>query len=100
MNGVLGSTTGALYQRWDNTSSCFSEDIYSNMNPSRFKELKEALKLCHNGSEPKIGQDGYDPGYKYDLVYRAMVHNTNAITLFTDKNQTMDETTWGHAGYG
>ena len=100
MNGVLGSTTGALYRRWDNKSSCFSEDIYMNMNPSRFKELKEALKLCHNGSEPKRGQDGYDPGYKYDLVYRSMVHNTNGITLFADENQTLDETTWGHGGYG
>ena len=29
-----------------------------------------------------------------------MVYNCNAITKFADENQTVDETTWGHAGYG
>ena len=29
-----------------------------------------------------------------------MVYNFNAITKFADENQTVDETTWGHAGYG
>ena len=29
-----------------------------------------------------------------------MVHNCNGITKFADENQTVDETTWGHAGYG
>ena len=100
MNGVLGGTSGALYRRWDTTSSCYSEDIAMNMKMTRFKELKEALKLCHNGSVPKKGQQGYDPAYKYDLVYKVMVHNTNAITKFADENQTIDETTWGHGGYG
>ena len=29
-----------------------------------------------------------------------MVHNCNAITKFADEMQTVDETTWGHAGFG
>lgn len=29
-----------------------------------------------------------------------MVHNTNAITKHADMNQIVDETTWGHAGFG
>ena len=29
-----------------------------------------------------------------------MVHNCNAITLYAEENQTVDETTWGHAGFG
>ena len=29
-----------------------------------------------------------------------MTHNCNAITKYADENQTVDETTWGHAGYG
>jgi hypothetical protein len=29
-----------------------------------------------------------------------MVKNCNAITKYADDNQTVDETTWGHAGYG
>ena len=43
---------------------------------------------------------GYDPAYKYDLIFRCMVHNCNAITLYAEQNQTVDETTWGHAGFG
>jgi hypothetical protein len=29
-----------------------------------------------------------------------MVHKCNAITEYAEENQTVDETTWGHAGYG
>ena len=29
-----------------------------------------------------------------------MVFNCNAVTKYADENQTVDETTWGHAGYG
>ena len=43
---------------------------------------------------------GYDPAYKYDLIYKAMVHNCNAITKYAEGHLTVDETTWGHAGYG
>ena len=43
---------------------------------------------------------GYDPAYKYDLIFRCMLHNCNAITLYAEENQTVDETTWGHAGFG
>ena len=56
--------------------------------------------LCHNGSVPKRGQLGYDPGYKYNLVYKCMTKNCNAILKRADQNLTLDETTWGHGGYG
>ena len=29
-----------------------------------------------------------------------MTHNCNAITEYAEENQTVDETTWGHNGYG
>ena len=29
-----------------------------------------------------------------------MTSNCNAITEYAEENQTVDETTWGHAGYG
>ena len=29
-----------------------------------------------------------------------MVHNYNAITKYAEGHLTVDETTWGHAGYG
>ena len=34
------------------------------------------------------------------MIYKVMVHNTNAMTEKADENLTVDETTWGHAGYG
>ena len=100
MDGVQGSSSGAIFRRWDEDSSCFNKKIHKEMRYSRFKDLKSALKLCHNGSEPNRGQENYDPAYKYDLIYQAMIHNTNAITKYANENQTMDETTWGHGGYG
>ena len=57
------------------------------------------MKLCHNTSESKKGQLGYNPTYKYNLIYQTMVHNTNAITKYADEHQVVDEDTWGHTGY-
>jgi hypothetical protein len=31
-------------------------------------------------SASKKGGDNYDPAYKYDLIYKVLVHNVNAIT--------------------
>ena len=42
----------------------------------------------------------YNPASKFDAIYDRMVFNCNAITKYADENQTVDETTWGHAGYG
>lgn len=70
------------------------------MRLTRFGELKRSIKLCHNGSCPQCGQDGYDPAYKFDLIWRVMTFNCNAITARAEENQTIDETTWGHAGFG
>ena len=56
------------------------------MKYSRFKEIKNAIKLCHNGSEAKRGQEGYNPVYKYDLIYKSMIHNTNTITRYANEN--------------
>ena len=58
------------------------------------------MKLCHNTSEPKKEQLGYNPAYKYNLVYQTMVHNTNAITKYADEHQVVGETTQSYAGYG
>jgi hypothetical protein len=99
-DGVLGSTAGAIHRRWKKDGICYNYGIANTMTLTRFGELKRNLKLCHNGSVPKRGMPNYDPAYKYDLIYKTMVHNCNAITKKADENQTVDETTWGHAGYG
>ena len=99
-DGVRGGSDGAIHRRWQKEGSCYDEDIAKNIKITRFGELKRNFKLCHNGSVPKRGQKGYDPAYKYDLVYKAMVHNCNAISRKGDDHLTLDETTWGFGGYG
>jgi hypothetical protein len=70
------------------------------MNHHRFLQIKRVIKLCNNDISPKKGQDGYNPAYKYDLIYKTIIHNVNAITALAELDQTGDETTWGHGGFG
>lgn len=99
-DGILGGSNGALYRRWDENSVCYSEKVAKSITLTRYGEIKRNLKLCNNDALPKRGEEGYDPSYKYDLIYRAIVHNTNAISKKADETQVIDETTWGHSGYG
>jgi len=99
-DGVLGGSQGGLHRRWDKECKCHHDDICKSMTFTRYCELKRALKLCHNGSSPQRGEEGYDPAYKYDLIYNRIVHNCNAISKYADENLTVDETTWGYCGYG
>ncbi len=99
-DGVLGGSDGALYQRWDTSSPMYSSLIANSMTLTRYGELKRNKKLCVNISSPKPDQPGYDPAYKYDLIYKTLVHNTNAISKKADENQVLDESTWGHGGFG
>ena len=99
-DGTLGGSNGALYRRWDKTNDCYSKIIAESMTITRHNELKRNLKLCNNSEVAKRGQPGYDPGKKYDLVWKCIVDNTNAISKKADETQVIDESTWGHAGFG
>lgn len=102
-DGVKGGSNGALYRRWDIACpEMYSEAISKTMTLTRFGELKRSKKLCLNNdkSNPARGEPGYNPAYKFDLIYKCIVQNTNAITKKADENQVLDETTWGHSGYG
>ena len=56
--------------------------------------------MCNNEAVPKKGQPGYDPAYKYDYLYKVLIHNVNALTKTAELDMTGDETTWGHGGFG
>jgi hypothetical protein len=100
-DGVYGGSRGAQHIRWESQGSFTrDDDICDSMTYTRYCEIKCSMKLCHNGSSPQRGEPNYDPAYKYDLIYRTIIHNCNAITKFADENQTVDETTWGFSGYG
>ena len=101
-NGVKGSTKSAIHHRWmkGSTSTSYDYKIANTMRLTRFGELKCSIKLCHNGSCPQRGQVNYDPAYKFDIIWKTMVHNCNSIILRAKENQTIDEIMWSHSGHG
>ena len=66
-DGVLGSTQGALYRRWDQRSPCYSKDIASVMTLSRCGELRRSMKLCNNDTAPKRGERKCEMTTSYQL---------------------------------
>ena len=56
--------------------------------------------MYSNDAENSRDQEGYNPAYKYDLSYKALVANTNSISDNYDKNQVVDDSYWPHCGYG
>ena len=70
------------------------------MTATRYCQLKLSLKLCHNNIAPKRGDDDYDPAYKYNLIYKTIVHTCNGVTKYADQNQVIDKSIWEHVGYG
>lgn len=100
-DGVLnGSTDGALYRRWDSTSSGFDNAIYNSITHTRFLQLKRTLKLCDNSSAPKRGEPLYNPAYKYDYIYETIVHNMRELTAKGSLDLCGDESSWAHQGFG
>ena len=70
------------------------------MTLTRFRQIKSVIKLNHNATTPKKGDDGYDPAYKFKKIFDVLVHNTNAVTKTADLDLCGDESTWAFMGYG
>ena len=81
-------------------SSAYDAEIESSITHRRWLQVKRVYKLNDNTEAAKKGEPGYDPAYKYDMIWDVLVHNVNAITAYTALDLTGDETTFGHGGYG
>jgi hypothetical protein len=101
-DGVRGGSDGALFRRFDKSkyNTAFDRLITVAFTKSRWLEIKRVYKLCNNLTAAKKGEEGYDPAYKYDLIYKVLVHNVNAITQRCGLDMCGDETSWGHQGFG
>jgi hypothetical protein len=66
------------------------------MRHTRFLQLKRTYKL----NDDDFDASNKDPRKKFDYIYTCIIHNTNVLTKYADSDQCMDETTFGHAGYG
>jgi hypothetical protein len=101
-DGVRGGSNGAIVRRFHNTKYNASYDslISGAFSQTRWLQVKRVYKLCNNLTAPKKNTEGYDPAYKYDFIYKVLVHNVNAITAACALDMCGDETSWGHQGFG
>jgi hypothetical protein len=74
--------------------------VQESITHTRWLQIKRVLKLNNNQESPKRGEEGYNPAFKFDMLYDVMISNLNAITKHAEADQCGDETTWGHGGYG
>jgi hypothetical protein len=95
-----GRNDSSIHRQWQKNCCAYDKDVDSSISHRRWLQVKRVIKLCDNSSVPKRGQDGYDPAYKYDFIWKAIIHNVNAITATAELDQCGDETTFGHGGYG
>jgi hypothetical protein len=100
-DGLLGgSVDGGLFRRWKRDDSSFDKFIHQALTHSRFLQLKRTWKLNDNSTTKKRGEDGYDPCFKYDYIFKVITHNVCALTERASLDLCGDETSWGHQGYG
>ena len=97
---MRGVSDGAFYCRWKYNSSDFDEEIPYRINLWLWLQIKRVINFFNNKDARKIGDTNYDPDYKFDFIYKAIVHNVNAITKWANLDQLGEETTWGNGGFG
>jgi hypothetical protein len=79
-DGVLGGGSGgAIYRRWSRGESNYNMEQTAGgaITHTRWLQVKRVYKLCNNDVAPKMGQENYDPAYKYDFIYKCLIHNIN-----------------------
>ncbi|MGL5935917.1 MAG: hypothetical protein ACRCZI_09885, partial [Cetobacterium sp.] len=93
---------GAIVRRFKKTkyNTAYDKLISKAFTQSRWLEVKRVYTLCNNLTAQKKDDPKYDPSYKYDFIYKTLVHNVNAITHRVGLDLCGDETSWGHQGFG
>ena len=97
-DGVRGGSNGGIHFRWMYGAD-FDSFVSDSITYLRWLAVKRVIKLCNNDTAPKRVEAGYDPAYKFDMIYNKIIKNMNAIKESTDLDQCGDETTWFHGGY-
>ena len=80
--------------------SDFDDYMFRSQTHRRWLQIKRVKKLCNNQTVAKKGTDEYDPAYKFDYIYKCLIHNVNAISKDADLDLCGDETSWATASYG
>ena len=98
-DGVRGGSSGAIYRRWQ-IGADYDDDIAMAISFRRWLQVKRVKKLCNNDVVPKRNEPEYDPTYKYDYIYKCIVHNVNYLSEHAELDATLDETTFATASPG
>jgi hypothetical protein len=98
-HGALEGTPATLKYRWAEHDARHDSEISNCMTEQRWLLIKRYFKLNLNFEEVPRGSTGYDPCAKFDYIFRCLIHNMNYCTAEADLDQTIDESTWGFAGF-
>jgi hypothetical protein len=78
-DGVKGGSNGAIYRRWMDGAD-YDALVQGSITHTRWLQIKRVMKLNNNQSSPKRGEEGYDPAFKFDMLYDVLISNLNAVT--------------------
>jgi hypothetical protein len=92
-DGALGGMGGAIYRRWNIGRSNYDPEIAAAIIHTRWLQVKRVYKMCDNDLAPKKGDADCDPAYKFDYIYKCLIHNINELTQLGDLDLCGDETT-------
>jgi hypothetical protein len=98
-HGAMEGGPGSLKYRWAQKDARCDSDIMDCITEQRWLAIKRYFKLNCNYEEAKRGTEEYDPCAKFDYIFHCLIHNMNYCTANADLDQTIDESTWGFAGY-
>ena len=99
-DGVLGGSNGSLYQRWMIGESMYDPLIHDLISYDSFLQLKRTYKLYINYIFGVRTSPNYNPAHKYDLIFKCLVNDCDAMRKYKDLDLCGDETTIAHNGYG
>jgi hypothetical protein len=102
MDGVRGGSKGAILRRFnkEDKTTAYCPYIANAFTKTRWLQLKRVIKLNNNANIKKKGNGGYEPAYKYDMIFDIIISNVNFLTKEAALDMCGDETTYAHEGYG
>ena len=82
------------------TGSDYDDKLATSINFQIWLQVKRVNNLCNNDTVKKRGEEGYDHFYKYDYIWKFIVHNANLFMEEADIYLCGDETIWDTTSYG
>jgi hypothetical protein len=102
MDGVRGGSNGAILRRFnkEDKNTAYCPYIANAFTKTRWLQLKRVIKLNDSTNIKKKGDTGYEPAYKYDMIFDVIISNVNYLTKEAALDMCGDEMAYAHEGYG